>query len=377
MNPRSTTPFAVRPVDAGMVEAATRALADAGTPGLVAVVDLDRVHLVTPGDDRGLVALQLVLERVGTHLRGRAPWLRLETDVFVVVAPAVADEAAARALAHELMTVVDDALAATAPGLPVQAVCGLAWQAVAGTALLPAALEACWRARHQGPPVVLAELPDRWAVRPERAVSPAARLRALADAATPFADESTVDRRPAIDGFLVELSGRALGLEPADFIVGLGDVLGELATVAGADYAFVDVMGPEGTTVENLAGWSGADHPSFVRYEGRPLVPGDDWHRMLVALEPVVVNDQYESHGGEHPGNHPAGGVARSFITIPFVVGGQLAGALGVGTIDRMRPWTSDEVTALRLTTGLVAAVLERVRLARGSKGSQTGGSDR
>jgi GAF domain-containing protein len=78
--------------------------------------------------------------------------------------------------------------------------------------------------------------------------------------------------------------------------------------------------------------------------------------------------------------------VARSFITIPFVVGGRLAGALGVGSIDRLRPWTTDEVTALRLTTGLVAAVLERDRLARqahdvagpaGSGGSQTDGSGR
>jgi len=348
-----------------MVEAATRALAEAGTPGLVAVVDLDRVHLVTPGDERGSLALQLVLERVGTHLRGRAPWLRLETDVFVVVAPAVADQAAALALAHELMAVVDDALAATAGGLPVQAVCGLAWQALAGTALLPAALDACWRARHHGPALVLADVPDRAATRPERAAVAPTRLRAVPDA--------VVDRRPAIDGFLVELSGRALGLEPSAFVVGLGDVLGELATVAGADYAFVDVMGPEGTTVENLAGWSGPDHPSFVRNEARPLVKGDDWHRMLVALEPVVVNDQFESHGGEHPGNHPAGGVARSFITIPFVVGGQLAGALGVGSIDRLRPWTSDEVTALRLTTGLVAAVLERDRLARQSDDTATG----
>lgn len=342
-----------------MVEAATQALADAGAPGFVAVVDLDRLHLLTPGFARAVDALHGVLERVGEHLRGRAPWLRLDTDVIVVVAPAVADEAAAVATCTELLGVVDTALAALAPDLPVRVACGVAWQEPATTVLLGAALDACWRSRHEGPPVVLADVWDRAAPLPEAAAGGVSAVGGLAVA----------DRRSEIDGFLVELSGQALGLDPQAFVAALPSVLGQLATVAGADYAFVDVMGPSGTTVQNLAGWSDDAHPGFVRNEERPLSRGDEWHRMLAALEPVVVNDQFATHGGEHPGNHPAGGVARSFITIPFVVGGQLAGALGVGSIDRLRPWSPDEVTALRLTTGLVAAVLERARLARQADG--------
>ena len=374
MSPPSPASVVVRPVDAGMVEAATQALAEAGTPGFVAVVDLDRLHLLTPGFGRALDALHGVLERVGEHLRGRAPWLRLDTDVIVVVAPAVADEANAVATCTELLGVIEAALAALAPDLPVRAACGVAWQEPATTVLLGAALDACWRSRHEGPPVVLADLWDRAAPLPasaEPVVEPVAGP-ALEPVAGPAVEpvagpavEPLVDRRSEIDGFLVELSGQALGLDPQAFVAALPSVLGQLATVAGADYAFVDVMGPSGATVQNLAGWSDDAHPGFVRNEERPLVRGDEWHRMLAALEPVVVNDQFASHGGEHPGNHPAGGVARSFITIPFVVGGQLAGALGVGSIDRLRPWSADEVTALRLTTGLVAAVLERDRLAR------------
>lgn len=342
---------ALRPVDPPSVAAALEALVATSAPGGVVVLDLDRLHLLPGIDD----ALGRVLGAVHDALAGRAPWRRLADDVVAVLVPAVDDEADTERLARTLLTAVRQPGVAPPAGTPWTPVAGVAWSVPARADLLGAALEACWRARHgAADPVVTSGAP---APRLERRAAARPVPVPVVEAARP-----TVS---AFDEFLVRISGQALGLDPTAFIAGLDDVLGQLLVVADADYAFVDVLGPDGRTVLNLAGATVAGHEDFVRSEPRLLEPDDPWRRMLVELEPVAVDDQFASHDGAHPANHPLGCAARSFLTVPFVVAGAMAGAMGVGCVDRAKPWSPADINGLRLTTGLVAAVLERDRLRR------------
>lgn len=353
----------LRPVDPDAVVEAVAALAAGATAGAVLVVDLDRLPLLASGR----AALDRALEAVRRTLAGRAPWLRPADDVVAVVAPLVADEAEAAALGRSLLAAVRDA-AEVGPDLPWTPACGVAWADPAGEALLPAALAACWRARHGGPELVAAgdgrTVASVAAAEPAAPTPPAPPSRRPRPVPVPVADAPRTAVSP-LDEFLVTVSGHALGLEPAAFVARLDEVLADLVAVAGVDYAFVDVLAADGVTVLNLGGASTPEHAGFVRAEPRLLEPDDPWRRMLTELEPVAVDDQFSSHDGAHPANHPLGCAARSFLTVPFVVGGAMAGALGVGCVDRARHWSPADVNGVRLTTGLVAAVLERDRLGR------------
>lgn len=360
-----------RPVDPGAVADAVAALAAGRVAGAVVVIDLDRLHLLAPGR----AGLERALDGVRRALTGQAPWLRLADDVAVVVAPLVATETDADRLGAAVVDAVRQSVDATTD-LPWTPTCGVAWAAPADAGLLPAALTAAWRARHGAAvpapspaPEPMAEPPGAVAAPPSPPAPPAGgRTRRPRPVPVPVAEAPRTTVSP-LDEFLVTVSGQALGLEPAEFVARLDRVLADLLVVADADYAFVDVLADDGLTVLNLAGACVAAHDGFVRNEPRLLEPDDPWRQMLVELEPVAVDDQFSSHDGDHPANHPLGCAARSFLTVPFVVGGAMAGALGIGCVERARPWSPADVNGVRLTTGLVAAVLERDRLRRDQNG--------
>ncbi len=353
---------ALRPVDASALAGALDALVGTRAAGAIVVLDLDRLHLVAARSD----ALDRALVAVRDVLAGRAPWVRLADDIVVALLPGAPDAADAERLASDLVAAVCDPGVVRRPGLPWTAVCGVAWSSPARPDLLDAALASCWRARHGS--AAAGTTPGVDAVPGSGDVTLLSTVPASRSARRPVPVPVPAASPPPpnpFDEFLLSISGRALGLDPAAFVAHLDDVLAQLLVVADADYAFVDIVGPDGRTVLNLAGASVPGHEGFVRSEPRELEPDDPWRRMLTELEPVAVDDQFASHDGAHPANHPLGCAARAFLTVPFVVAGAMAGALGVGCVARARRWSPADVHGVRLTTGLVAAVLERDRLQR------------
>jgi GAF domain-containing protein len=333
------------------------ALVAAGAPAAVLLVDLDRAHLLGAiGADLpapGLsTALYAALDRC---LRGVAPWVRVESDLVAVLSPNVADLDAAADLAGQVLLQLDKAAELSGDTVLFRPCIGVAWQQRPTPELFRRAAAACARARHGTDRVVLLD--------GSRLDIPATATDATDVTDAGAAALASVTARHPLDDFLVRVSTTAMSQSPARFLSRLDATLGELGTLLGVDYVFVDVMGSTDDTVTNFAGWCAPSHRGFIRTESRVISDDDPWHDMLHRLEPVVVVDQFASHDGQHPGNHPSGGVSQAFVTVPFVASNRLAGALGAGTIERPYPWSEDEVTTLRLATGLIAGVIERNRV--------------
>lgn len=174
--------------------------------------------------------------------------------------------------------------------------------------------------------------------------------------------EDPTSAQEGMESALLDISRASLESPPEVFVAELPSHLERMCRSMRTEYAFVDIAGGGGKIV-NLAGWSVPSHPGYVRSEPRLLEDEPGWREMLVRLQPVVIEDQFATHGGHHPGNHPEGDASRAFVAVPFVVGGSLAGVLGTGNVDFARKWTDDEIRTFRLITGVIASVLERDRI--------------
>ena len=100
------------------------------------------------------------------------------------------------------------------------------------------------------------------------------------------------------------------------------------------------------------------------RFPDKPMEVIGFRKHVIETKEPLLVNERFEERAAEfgNPVVHQ-GGVARSVLFVPLVVGSKATGVILLGNLDREHAFTDADVRLLSTLAGSLSVALENARL--------------
>ncbi len=156
----------------------------------------------------------------------------------------------------------------------------------------------------------------------------------------------------------------ALDLGSAEFLARLDELCARVGQLLQVDLVYVDRLDEQQRVLRNLGGWSASPLATTMPQGGTvsfDVVP--EWIARLRRHDPIVVSDAHATGERWVEEKRARLGNERSLVGVVMSSAGELLGVLGAATVDRMREWTADEVTFLRILGETVAHALGRARV--------------
>jgi diguanylate cyclase (GGDEF)-like protein/PAS domain S-box-containing protein len=173
--------------------------------------------------------------------------------------------------------------------------------------------------------------------------------------------------------YAFDLAQLAIDLDPDVFLARLSGACRTIATMLGVDFVYVDRLDESVQLLVNLAGLGDNGTIQVVEPGGAMAFARlPNWLERLRRGEPVVERDATASNELWALEKRAVLGSEAGMVAIGMMAAGELFGVLGVSMRIEPRDWTADEVTFLRIVAETIAHVLERSRLDRALRASES-----
>ena len=175
-------------------------------------------------------------------------------------------------------------------------------------------------------------------------------------------EETQADRNLRAQAALARISARFVGND--SFGEAVDQAMEDLGTIYGASRAYVLLVDAEAGMLDNTHEWS-ADHvdPMIHRTQRVPLGVIPRIIERLRRGEAVLIAD-VDALPEDDQGERELflSQQIRSLLSLPLMIGGELAGVLGLDQVEESDLWSSEDVALLRAAAEVVASALARAR---------------
>jgi PAS domain S-box-containing protein len=178
--------------------------------------------------------------------------------------------------------------------------------------------------------------------------------------------ETALHHRIALEQLFMRLSTRLVAkVSPQDLDARIDDALAQIGRSMGADRAYLFRLTCGGEVMDNTHEWV-AEGISSERENLQHLPTATHFPLFMRELRlhgVVTVNtlDDLPAEAAPERGEFEREGI-RSLVCVAMVQDGELAGFLGLDSVERERQWTKDEIALLRLVGETLMGALARKR---------------
>lgn len=178
--------------------------------------------------------------------------------------------------------------------------------------------------------------------------------------------EQVLERRIKMERLISRISSRLV--DTADLNASINGSLADIGMATGADRAYLFLFRENGTIIDNTHEWCAEGVSAQI--DSLQNVPSEAfqwWLRKMRDREVIHIPDvsKMPREAAAERQLVESQGI-RSFVLVPVFIGAEMAGMIGLDNISESMPWSTDDLTILRMAGEIIGGVLghERARQA-------------
>jgi PAS domain S-box-containing protein len=174
--------------------------------------------------------------------------------------------------------------------------------------------------------------------------------------------ETALRRRMAQDALIARISARVVSASSAGLAAALDDALRDVGQFTGVDRVFLALPGADGMSIGRHHHWHTPAGDAWLAGRFVASLEQYSWVlRQLRQLQPIVLPAIAEAPEEAAPERTfwQATGV-RSALALPLVVGGTLAGYMGLSSLTLREQWSDEDIRLLRVIGEILMNALAR-----------------